>query len=206
MSKMCSLSKVMRGTDGEMYLNLMNKPKYYCKRCGRVANEKEYLCRPSLIAPETSNETIIKEVEIAVTRDGIQKHYVVEKTEEDHMLEQQNLFETKCNCNENEESSCECKTETPCGDDCSCKEEKAVHVSELFKNEDGSYSDDWGIDDEEVELDDNFPEKDEHPGEPFIKSLKCSDKKDKKIKKMRMSELKQFIREEVRRALEEQKK
>ena len=204
MSKMCSLSKVMRSTDGEMYVNLMNQPKFYCKRCGRVANEKEYLCRPFPLFEEAKNEIKIKEVEIAVTRDGLHKHYVVEKTEEAEMLEQKNLFEN--NCSDDSEHQCNCTPESNCGDSCSCNDEKVVHVSDLFKNEDGTYSEEWMIEDEDVEPNDDFPAIEEHKGEPFIKSLKSSDKKDKKIKKMKMSELRNIIKEEVKKALAEQKK
>ena len=59
MSKMCSLSRAMRSTDGEAYVSLMNNPKYYCKRCGRVANEKEYLCRPYPLVEENKNDKTI---------------------------------------------------------------------------------------------------------------------------------------------------
>lgn len=201
---MCSLSKVMRSTDGEMYVNLMNEPKFYCKRCGRVANEKEYLCRPFPLFEAPKNELKIKEVEIAVTRDGVHKHYIVEKSEEAEVLEQKNLFDSNCDCND-EEHQCNCTPENNCGDDCSCNSEKVVHVSDLFKNEDGTYSEEWMIEDEDVLLTDDFPAKEEHKGEPFIKSLKQTDKKDKKIKKMKMSELRNIIKEEVKKALAEQK-
>ena len=171
MSKMCSLSRAMRSTDGEAYVNLMSNPKYYCKRCGRVANEREYLCRPYPLVEENKNETKIKEVEIAVTRDGLHKHYVIEKSVED------NVVEEKCGCNEEEiEHQCNCTPEDNCGDNCSCKE-NVVHVSDLFKNEDGSFSDEWVLDEDSDEI----PLKEEDD-EPFIKSLIHEiDKKDKKI-------------------------
>ena len=193
MSKMCSLSRAMRSTDGEAYVNLMSNPKYYCKRCGRVANEREYLCRPYPLVEENKNETKIKEVEIAVTRDGLHKHYVLEKTIED------NVVEEKCGCNEEEtEHQCNCTPEDNCGDTCSCKE-NVVHVSDLFKNEDGSFSDEWVLDEDSDEI----PLK-EDDDEPFIKSLIHEiDKKDKKIKKMRMSELRAIIRSEIKKILDE---
>lgn len=193
MSKMCSLSRAMRSTDGEAYVNLMSNPKYYCKRCGRVANEREYLCRPYPLVEENKNETKIKEVEIAVTRDGLHKHYVIEKSVED------NVVEEKCGCNEEEtEHQCNCSSEDNCGDDCSCKE-NVVHVSDLFKNEDGSFSDEWVLDEDSDEI----PLKEEDD-EPFIKSLIHEiDKKDKKIKKMRMSELRAIIRSEIKKILDE---
>ena len=193
MSKMCSLSRAMRSTDGEAYVNLMSNPKYYCKRCGRVANEREYLCRPYPLVEENKNETKIKEVEIAVTRDGLHKHYVIEKSVED------NVVEEKCGCNDEEtEHQCNCSSEDNCGDDCSCKE-NVVHVSDLFKNEDGSFSDEWVLDEDSDEI----PLK-EDDDEPFIKSLIHEiDKKDKKIKKMRMSELRAIIRSEIKKILDE---
>ena len=193
MSKMCSLSRAMRSTDGEAYVNLMSNPKYYCKRCGRVANEREYLCRPYPLVEENKNETKIKEVEIAVTRDGLHKHYVIEKSVED------NVVEEKCGCNEEEiEHQCNCTPEDNCGDNCSCKE-NVVHVSDLFKNEDGSFSDEWVLDEDSDEI----PLKEEDD-EPFIKSLIHEiDKKDKKIKKMRMSELRAIIRSEIKKILDE---
>lgn len=193
MSKMCSLSRAMRSTDGEAYVNLMSNPKYYCKRCGRVANEREYLCRPYPLVEENKNETKIKEVEIAVTRDGLHKHYVIEKSLED------NVVEEKCGCNDEEtEHQCNCTPEDNCGDTCSCKE-NVVHVSDLFKNEDGSFSDEWVLDEDSDEI----PLK-EDDDEPFIKSLIHEiDKKDKKIKKMRMSELRVIIRSEIKKILDE---
>ena len=193
MSKMCSLSRAMRSTDGEAYVNLMSNPKYYCKRCGRVANEREYLCRPYPLVEENKNETKIKEVEIAVTRDGLHKHYVIEKSVED------NVVEEKCGCNDEEtEHQCNCSSEDNCGGDCSCKE-NVVHVSDLFKNEDGSFSDEWVLDEDSDEI----PLKEEDD-EPFIKSLIHEiDKKDKKIKKMRMSELRAIIRSEIKKILDE---
>lgn len=193
MSKMCSLSRAMRSTDGEAYVNLMSNPKYYCKRCGRVANEREYLCRPYPLVEENKNETKIKEVEIAVTRDGLHKHYVIEKSVED------NVVEEKCDCNDEKiEHQCNCSSEDNCGDDCSCKE-NVIHVSDLFKNEDGSFSDEWVLDEDSDEI----PLKEEDD-EPFIKSLIHEiDKKDKKIKKMRMSELRAIIRSEIKKILDE---
>mgnify|MGYP003398189416 FL=1 len=193
MSKMCSLSRAMRSTDGEAYVNLMSNPKYYCKRCGRVANEREYLCRPYPLVEENKNETKIKEVEIAVTRDGLHKHYVIEKSVEDNKVKE------KCDCNDEKiEHQCNCSPEDNCGDDCSCKE-NVVHVSDLFKNEDGSFSDEWVLDEDSDEI----PLKEEDD-EPFIKSLIHEiDKKDKKIKKMRMSELRAIIRSEIKKILDE---
>lgn len=198
MSKMCSLSKVMRSTNGESYVNLMSNPKFYCKRCGRVANEKEYLCRPFPLVEESANDIKIKEVEIAVTRDGLHKHYVVEQNEENTGAENNNVNET--NFDESEEHQCDCSPEDNCEDDCKCKEDKVIHVSDLFKNEDGTYNDEWVV--EEDTPTDEVPVKNEFDGDPFIKSLQYSDKKDKKIKKLRMSDLRNIIREEVRKALE----
>ena len=185
--------RAMGSTDGEAYVNLMSNPKYYCKRCGRVANEREYLCRPYPLVEENKNETKIKEVEIAVTRDGLHKHYVIEKSVED------NVVEEKCGCNDEEtEHQCNCSSEDNCGDDCSCKE-NVIHVSDLFKNEDGSFSDEWVLDEDSDEI----PLK-EDDDEPFIKSLIHEiDKKDKKIKKMRMSELRAIIRSEIKKILDE---
>ncbi len=194
MSKMCSLSRAMRSSDGENYVNLLNNAKFYCRRCGRVANEKEYLCRPFPIFPEKASDIKIKEMEIAVTRDGIQKHYVLEKNEEVIMKEEEKTIE-------NASHQCNCTPEDNCGDNCNCNDDKKIHVSELFKNDDGSYSDEWQIKD-----DDTFPAKEDYEGEPFIKSLHIEDKKDKKIKKLRMSELRNIIRQEIKNALENQKK
>jgi len=57
---------------------------------------------------------------------------------------------------------------------CSCKE-NVIHVSDLFKNEDGSFSDEWILDEDSDEI----PLK-EDDDEPFIKSL--IHEIDKKIK------------------------
>ena len=197
MSKMCSLSRAMRSTDGEAYVNLMNNPKYYCKRCGRVANEREYLCRPYPLVEENKKENKIKEIEIAVTRDGLHKHYVLENSDEASALED------NCECNNEKESEhqCNCTPEDNCGDNCCCQEnqENVIHVSDLFKNEDGSYSDEWILD----ESSDEVPVK-EKEDDPFINTLIHEvEKKDKKIKKMRMSELKAIIRAEIKKILSE---
>lgn len=191
---MCSLSRAMRSSDGEMYVKLLDNAKFYCRRCGRVANEKEFLCRPFPIFSEINSEIKIKEMEIAVTRDGIQKHYVLEKNEEAIMnIEEKAVGSVEHQCN--------CTPEDDCGENCNCNDNKKIHVSELFKNEDGSFSDEWQIED-----DDSFPIKENYEGEPFIKSLQIKDKKDKKIKKLRMSDLRNIIREEIKHALENQKK
>lgn len=192
MAKMCSLSKKMRGTtDCDSYISLMDNPKYLCKRCGRVSNEKENLCRPfpmAIIKEICKEENKVKEVEIAVRRDGIEKHYV-QINEEAPVIEEEKLeHDGECDCAED------------CGDNCSCKdEEKSVHVSELFKNEDGSYDKDWEIGDEIGN--DEIPVKEKSEGKPFEKCLK-SGKKDKKLKKLKMSDLRAIIREEVKKALE----
>ena len=71
--------------------------------------------------------------------------------------------------------------------------------NDLFKNEDGSFSDEWVLDEDSDEI----PLKEEDD-EPFIKSLIHEiDKKDKKIKKMRMSELRAIIRSEIKKILDE---
>lgn len=168
MSKMCSLSKSMRGTDGEAYINLMKNPMYFCKRCGRVADSKDYLCRPQAIREE-KNDNHIKEVDIAVTRDGIQKHYYMEKVEENNKAI--NNEEDKIeNSLKDEEKEC-CLEEKP--------EENKIHISELFENE-------------------------EFLEEILEKKEKCM-KKNKKIKKMKINDLRKIIREEIRNVLKEEK-
>lgn len=161
MSKMCSLSKSMRGTDGEAYINLMKNPMYFCKRCGRVADSKDYLCRPQAIREE-KNDNHIKEVDIAVTRDGIQKHYYMEKVEENN----------KAINNEEDKIENYLKSEEK-------SEENKIHISELFENE-------------------------EFLEEILEKKDKCM-KKNKKIKKMKINDLRKIIREEIRNVLKEEK-
>ena len=78
------------------------------------------------------------------------------------------------------------------------KKNKRNHIF-IIKNEDGSFSDEWVLDEDSDEI----PLKEEDD-EPFIKSLIHEiDKKDKKIKKMRMSELRAIIRSEIKKILDE---
>lgn len=200
MSKMCSLSKIMRSTNGDTYINLMNKPKYYCKRCGRVANDKEYLCRPFPLFENTQDDLKIKEVEIAVRRDGLQKHYTVDKQSEPVQEEISNPSSDSTTLDTHE---CNCTPEDNCGDNCDCKSnDNVVHVSDLFKNEDGTFSDQWV--DESPKPNDDFPEKESTIEDFFVKTALHETKtKDKSIKKMKMSELKALIRKEIQKALDE---
>lgn len=46
MSTMCKLSKKYLGKDNEKYFGYLDKAKYVCTRCGRVANDEKNLCRP----------------------------------------------------------------------------------------------------------------------------------------------------------------
>lgn len=45
--KLCKLvSDGMLKDDLKAYKKLVNKPKYVCKKCGRVANDEDSLCKP----------------------------------------------------------------------------------------------------------------------------------------------------------------
>ena len=46
MSKtLCDLKKRLKG-DLAAYVQLVNRPTHVCKKCGRVANDKQLLCKP----------------------------------------------------------------------------------------------------------------------------------------------------------------
>lgn len=207
MSKMCSLSKVMRSTNGESYVSLMNNPKFYCKRCGRAANEKEYLCRPTLLVDENTNELKIKEIELNVTRDGAQKHYFIEKEDENLNNNKNKVIE--------EEFLTDSSSEDTCNKNCDVIDSKIIHVSDLFKNADGTFSDDWE-DGNKIQEDFSIEDsKDFISNDLFLNSTKTNkindshsissskkQKKDKKIKKLKISDLREIIKEEIRIALE----
>lgn len=44
--KMCKLKKKLLKDDIDSFVELVNSPKYVCKKCGRVANDKDRLCKP----------------------------------------------------------------------------------------------------------------------------------------------------------------
>jgi len=46
-NKMCQLTKQAHKFDVEKVKKLVSKPKFICKCCGRLANEKENLCSPT---------------------------------------------------------------------------------------------------------------------------------------------------------------
>ncbi|MBZ4683524.1 MAG: hypothetical protein PWP46_1520 [Fusobacteriaceae bacterium] len=45
--KICGLSK--KNENIKIIAELSNKPKFICKKCLRVSNKKEYLCKPEKI-------------------------------------------------------------------------------------------------------------------------------------------------------------
>lgn len=49
MATMCELSKMYIGKDNLKYISYLDKPKFMCGKCGRVANSDENLCRPILL-------------------------------------------------------------------------------------------------------------------------------------------------------------
>ena len=45
--KLCSLiKKGLQKEDEKKYLKLISEPKYWCKKCGRVAGKSSCLCKP----------------------------------------------------------------------------------------------------------------------------------------------------------------
>ncbi len=45
-NKLCELTKPHNQFDMEKILPLVNEPKYICRCCGRLANEKNVICNP----------------------------------------------------------------------------------------------------------------------------------------------------------------
>jgi hypothetical protein len=45
-NKLCELAKPHNKFDVEEVLKLVKNPQYFCRCCGRVANQKESLCNP----------------------------------------------------------------------------------------------------------------------------------------------------------------
>ena len=44
--ELCKIQELLIRKNPDEYAELVNKPKYLCKRCGRVANKKKSLCKP----------------------------------------------------------------------------------------------------------------------------------------------------------------
>ncbi len=42
---LCKIKKLLK-KDLKVYVKHVNDPRYVCKSCGRVANEKNLLCKP----------------------------------------------------------------------------------------------------------------------------------------------------------------
>lgn len=45
--ELCKIQDELIRRDLEAYMDLVNKPKHVCKKCGRVANKKKLLCKPT---------------------------------------------------------------------------------------------------------------------------------------------------------------
>jgi hypothetical protein len=48
-NKLCALTCCPCNLDLEKVESMTNEPKFICTQCGRVANEKEYICQPKEI-------------------------------------------------------------------------------------------------------------------------------------------------------------
>ncbi len=54
MKKMCKIVKDGNLPENDQFLELIEKAKYFCNRCGRVANKKKALCEPENVKRESA--------------------------------------------------------------------------------------------------------------------------------------------------------
>lgn len=45
MAKLCKIAKEDITKDLKAYIKLVDQAQYLCKKCGRVGNEEDYLCK-----------------------------------------------------------------------------------------------------------------------------------------------------------------
>ena len=45
MAKLCKIAKDDLDKDLKAYIKMVTPGKYLCKKCGRVANDEDYLCK-----------------------------------------------------------------------------------------------------------------------------------------------------------------
>lgn len=51
---LCELKKTLK-TDFGTFVSLVNNPTHVCKKCGRVANSKKLLCKPTKLKAVNEN-------------------------------------------------------------------------------------------------------------------------------------------------------
>ena len=47
--ELCKIKKALIEYDIDAYCQLVDKPRFVCRRCGRAANKKKYVCKPTRI-------------------------------------------------------------------------------------------------------------------------------------------------------------
>ncbi len=79
MATMCQLSKMYLGKDNSKYISYLDKPKFMCGKCGRLANSDENLCRPIPLQEEINLTTNIANFEKTNTQVEIKELNIEEE-------------------------------------------------------------------------------------------------------------------------------